>query len=119
MKKIKTFTDACKVLGLSAKSLPDVSALTKEQAKSVIAHFKLVLIAEALNEGWKPNWKDSSEYKYYPWFEMDSPSGFRFDDVYYDFAYSTVGSRLCFKNEALAKYAGKQFIDLYKALMVL
>jgi len=43
-------------------------------------NYRLVkLIVLALNEGWKPDWKDTSEYKYYPSFVMDnSSSGSRF-----------------------------------------
>ena len=119
MKNIKSFADACKVLGLSSKALPNVSELTKQQAKGVVAHFKLMVIAEALNDGWKPNWKDSSEWKYYPWFEIQSASGFRLDTVDYNCTDSIVGSRLCFKSRELAEYAAKQFEDLYKQFFTL
>lgn len=78
----------------------------------------IVLLAEALNEGWTPDWSNSSEYKYYPWFEMGS-SGFRcnaFDDWN---TTSIVGSRLCFKTAELAKYAGTQFTSLYNQFMLI
>lgn len=73
-----------------------------------------MIIAQALNGTWKPDWSDSSQYKWYPWFYMNGP-GFRFDHARYDFTTSLVGSRLCFKSEAIATYAGKQFLELYKA----
>ena len=81
------------------------------------AHLKIQIIAKALNEGWYPNWNDTNEYKYYPWFKASPGVGFSFSD--YDFALtrSTVGSRLCFKSRDLAEYAGKQFIDIYNQFL--
>src|SRR5436190_14402519 len=40
------------------------------------AYMILKLLAKSLNEGWTPNWSNSSEYKYFPWFEMNGSSGF-------------------------------------------
>lgn len=117
MKKINSFLSACKALGIKPQ-LPPVSKLSKSQGAAVIAHYKLLIIAEALNEGWKPNWKDSGEYKWYPWFQMQSSSGFRFVDALCCYSLSRVGSRLCFKSEALAKYAGTKFKKLYKEYML-
>jgi hypothetical protein len=109
--RIKRFEDACAITGDD----PEDPKFTAGFADSN-AFEKLKVIAKALNEGWYPNWENSSEYKYYPWFTMGS-SGFRLDDVSYDRSHSTVGSRLCFKSEELARYAVAQFLDLYKAYM--
>lgn len=120
MKKIKTFADACKALKLNPKHLPDVSLLPKEHQKAITAHYKLVIIVQALNEGWTPNWNDISQWKYYPWFTIEAdakrPSGFGFSLTLYDcwLTRTPVGSRLCFKSRELALYAGKQFKNLYK-----
>jgi len=120
MKNIKTYEDACKALQLDPSNLPAVTGLPARHQKAITAHFQLIIITEALNEGWKPNWKDWDERKYYPWFEMDnnsdttSGSGFSFDGYVCDVAGSGLGSRLCFKSRELAEYAGKQFESLYK-----
>jgi hypothetical protein len=120
MNKIKTFNDACKALKLDPKKLPIVTGIPAKDRKAIIAHYKLVIIARALNAGWKPNWKDSNEYKYYPWFWMDKAgSGFSYHDYAYSFTSSGVGSRLCFKSYDLAVYAGKQFKSLYKEYFLL
>lgn len=113
--RIKTYKDACEVLGIDPhESLPF------NFSDHVIAYCKLVIIIKALNEGWTPNWKDESEYKHYPWFYMDKgASGFCLYGVFYLCTYSSVGSRLCFKNSELAEYAVKQFLDLYKTYMTL
>lgn len=79
----------------------------------------LKLLAKSLNEGWLPDWADSSQDKYFPWFEMKGSSGFRFRDRAAWRTTSLVGSRLCFKSRELAEYAGKQFTDVYKKFMVI
>lgn len=118
--KIKTFEDACKALKIDpSKALLDVSGMPVHHQKAIIAHAKLVIIAEALNEGWKPDWKNSSEWKYYPWFRMSSGSGLAFGDYGNDCSHSRVGSRLCFRSSELAEYAGKRFKDLYEDYFLL
>lgn len=111
--RIKSFEDACEVLGCT-KSLPDVSMFPDKHQKSILAYYKLIVIVEALNEGWTPNWKDENEYKYYPWFKVLS-SGFGFSNSYYGYGLTgtAVGSRLCFKSRDLSDYAGKQFVEIY------
>lgn len=123
--KIKTYEDACEALKLKPDALPGVSELPEKHRNALTAHYKLVIIAEALNEGWQPNWNDSGEYKYYPWFEVkaskSNPAGFGFSFTFCDLwsANAGVGSRLCFRTRALALYAGKQFEDLYKEYMLI
>lgn len=83
------------------------------------AYIFLKMMAKSLNEGWKPNWDDSNEYKYYPWFYMGGSSGFRCYDFDYQDSASSVGSHLCFKTRELAIYAGNTFTDAYKQFMLI
>jgi hypothetical protein len=120
--KIKTFEDACAALGIdSEKVLPDFLGYPENHRAGMLAHAKLVLIVEALNDGWKPDWGDSSQWKYEPWFHMggSSGSGFAYDDYDRWLSSSHCGSRLCFKSRELAEYAGGQFKDLYKEYYLL
>lgn len=118
--RVKSFEDACQVLGIST-NVPEVKGLPRKHQKAIIANYKLIVIAEALNEGWKPNWQDSDEYKYYPWFDMSNPAGVGFS--YTNNAASTtsahVGSRLCLKNRELAIYFGQTFTDLFNDSLLL
>lgn len=119
MAQIKTFAQACKIAKVDSKKLPDVSMLPKKHQKSFIAYFKLIIIAQAINEGWEPDWNNSNEYKYTPWFEVKAdkkrPAGFGFSAAGYGTwrTFTAVGSRLCFKSRELALYAGKTFTDIY------
>lgn len=118
--RVKSFEDACQVLGIST-NVPEVKGLPRKHQKAIIANYKLIVIAEALNEGWKPNWQDSDEYKYYPWFDMSNPAGVGFSSTSYaaSCTFASFGSRLCLKNRELAIYFGQTFTDLFNDSLLL
>lgn len=84
-----------------------------------LAHQKAVVITKAFNEGWVPDWNDTSQSKYFPWFEMGGSSGFQFFVYGYWRSSSSVGSRLCFKSSNLAEHVGKKFTSVYKQFMLI
>jgi len=117
---VTTFAAACKVAGYDpATIIPDMSAYPVKRRAALVAFAKLMIIAEVLNGGWIPNWDDSTELKYFCWFDMDQP-GFRLHAVFSEntFCYSCCGSQICFKTMALAEHAAHHFLDLYRDLMV-
>jgi hypothetical protein len=118
MEQIKTFEDACKVVGISPE-LPDVSGFPEKHRKSVLAQHQLTTIAEALNEGWTPDWSDHRQYKYIPWFEDVSGVGLSYVDYVAWHSLTNVGSRLYYKSNELAEYAGKQFESIYRDYLTL
>lgn len=112
--------------------------------KDIIAYMKLRIIVAALNEGWEPQFIPG-EYRWSPYFvlytkdeidEMDEKTrarvvyrSFNFANADggvsyafsgYDSAYVSafIGSRLAFKTDDLAEYAGKQFIEIYADFML-
>lgn len=112
--------------------------------KDIIAYMKLRIIVAALNEGWEPQFIPG-EYRWFPYFvlytkdeidEMDEKTRARvvsrsnnFANAYggVSYAYSLhgsagvnayIGSRLAFKTDDLAEYAGKQFIEIYADFML-
>ena len=117
-KRVKSYADACAVLGIEPVNEEVLGKLgfTKDE----IAYRKLKTIAEALNEGWLPDWTDWDEYKYFNWFYIDS-AGFAYaythDAVTRTSTY--LGSRLCFKTRELASFAGKQFEDIYNDYLLI
>lgn len=123
---IKTFEDACEYLGDLAL-IPNLDTMPEKYRKPLFAHYKLCIIAEAINtienkgKHWTPDWENRQSDKYYPWFCMASSSGvgFSFDG---DVSWRTVSdcsSRLCFISRAAAIYAGEQFESLYKEYFVM
>ncbi|MEO2052672.1 MAG: hypothetical protein ABGX00_12990 [Allomuricauda sp.] len=119
---IRTFQDACIVLKLNSQLvIPEFSQFPKKYQKAIEAYAKLVIIVEALNEGWHPDWNDEKEKKYEPLFVMDNyfDKGFYLlasDD--YNKTISVCGSRLCYRTEKLCKYAAEQFTELYKDFLI-
>lgn len=106
----------------------------------VIAYHKLRIITAALNEGWQPQFTQEEE-RWYPWFcfwtddELED-KGIEWEKQYALLSFdayqgdwggfasarssyapshtaANVGSRLCYKSEALADYSGRQFADLW------
>lgn len=120
-KKVKSFEDACSVLKREAL-LPDFSMIPEKDRKPLIAHFKLTVICEALNKEWVPDWQNGGWDKWFPWFRMSGSSSsgrFSFHCSGGQRSGSNCGSRLCYKSEELADYAGTQFEDLYKEYFVI
>ena len=115
MDRVKTFDDALAICPASdnQKILLDYNGIDKDMLAAQ-AFLKLSIIRKALNEGWEPNWDNSSEYKYYPWFTNKSGLGLSYGGYGHSNTVTGVGSRLVFKTSALAIYAGKQFETIYR-----
>lgn len=117
--RILTFEDACRENGVEAEDvLPYTEPITPDE-KSINAYAKLVQIVRAFNQGKVPDWKNASQYKYYPWFRMDgkSGSGLSFADCGYGFSGTRVASRLCLLEERHAEIVAKRFQDIYSDYM--
>jgi hypothetical protein len=116
-KDIKTFEDACNYLDIDSSVLPDISMIDTSLQKSLISNYKLCIIYKAINKlnNWVPDYKDSSQYKYYPYFKV-SGSGFGFSGTHfgYDGTVAFVGVRLCTYSIEVAKYIGMTFIKEYE-----
>lgn len=117
--RIKTYEDACRELG--RKPYDEVRLTEMGLDSKDIAYLKLTVIVEALNEGWIPDVFDIKVYRWYPYFRPNgSPSSFAFGDSVYDYGAANAGSgsRLALKDEELANYCGRQFIDLWKEFLL-
>lgn len=142
--KIKTFDDACKAIGLAGpEALPELlqekyAAIVPSHIK---AQLKLEIITLALNEGWQ-HIPDGKHWAYWPWFclytageiadmgkkgaeeraminatdvsEVFAGLGYAYSDNAWSDSAASFGSRLAYKSRELARYSGKQFIELWK-----
>lgn len=122
--RVKTYEDACKVLGV--EPINEQNAKAQGFRSDEIARRKLETIAAALNEGWKPDWNNTDQYKYYPYFYIQEnakgkgSAGLSCAKTHYTAAVTNAyyGSRLCFYASRLARYAGNQFTDLYEQILI-
>lgn len=148
--KVKTFEDAVAILGdehplVAQFRVIESSFKEADNNLHLFAYARLVIIAEALNEGWKPKF-DGDECRYYPWFyiytkkeyeELDEDekkecrvvgrSGSNasahggvacaYAHSASSYSYAAFGSRLAFKTRELAEYCGKQFIDIWEKFL--
>lgn len=121
--RVKTYEDACKVLGV--EPINEQNAKAQGFRSDEIARRKLETIAAALNEGWKPDWNNTDQYKYYPYFYIQENANGANAGLSYAVTYYTatdtaayIGSRLCFYASRLARYAGNQFTDLYEQILI-
>lgn len=76
--RVKTFVDACKVLGSQHPYVEQYVATEaafrgEEKSGDFLSYLKLRIITAALNEGWEPQFTED-ECRYYPWFEFFTQS---------------------------------------------
>lgn len=138
--RIKTFEDAVKELGSEHPVCRDYFEINDYHSPDLVAYLKLLIICAALNEGWQPKFT-KDEIRCYPWFVMYTKTELEnmskkekkelviietgdYNTEYAGFVFASslrvpsdavayFGSRLCFKNNDLAEYCGKQFINLW------
>lgn len=70
------------------------------------------LIVKFYNKGEEPDWDNSNQRKYYPWFYLGS--NFRLYSVVSYCSNSTCSARLSFIREEDCREATKEFFDIYK-----
>ena len=109
----KAFKDACKKTG-RPESI-DLSSFPEDMREQAMAQYMLMVITEAKNDGWKADWNDSTQRKWFPWIWF-SPSGVRFSNSVCSDSSAGAGraARLCLKDEATSDAAGTELIELYE-----
>ena len=97
---ILSFDNVCKQLGV-------------ENNNQLSSFEKLKLISKVANQGWYPNWHNTNEYKYLPYFKMVK-GVFSFSIVNYNITRMTVPSALLYQSSDLAYFIGVYYFDLYE-----
>ena len=146
--RIKTLEDACNELGeenvlvQAYRTAEFNTSGNQNDVSDVVAYLKLRVIAEALNDGWEPQFT-TDEYRYYPWFyiyeqeEIDrmddekkeiwlrgshygygSNCGIAYSHCAWSHAQSVLSARLAVKSDEMAVYFGKQFIDIWADYLI-
>lgn len=108
LENIKDKIKALKKYSTKHKLEKVVYLLSKEHGEYIDAYVTALYVSEALNEGWEPNWQDSSEYKFIVYNNMG------------EYGVAILKSHryldICFKSKELAEYFIKQFSDICKTL---
>lgn len=121
------FTVAKKILSGNHVKLDDVANLVSEvnpkHIKALIAYNRLCTIAQAWNkaDGFEPDFSNTSQYKYFPWFVYDDGAAVfvcAYTNSASTHAPAYIGYRLCFKTRERAMQFGKQFIDLWNQVLL-
>lgn len=110
--RVKTFEDVISILELKRQEywIPYNNPSTPQE-KSLNAQARLFKIAEAYNEGWKPNWDNSSEYKWFPYYYKSDGSWSVSHDGWPALLYFPSG--LVFKSKELSIDAYNKFKDIF------
>lgn len=95
---ITNYAQVCAELGESSQSCP---------------YKRIKQIERFFGQGWRPNWSNQNEYKYYPYFSFGSGGGL----VYYH--YHGCGSYFAgevafYKSKEIAIHVGKYFLKEYQ-----
>ena len=121
--RVESYEEACERVGVEPLTEERIKAL--ELRPDEVARKKLEVITAALNEGWSPDWNNTSEYKYYPYFYIEPRKHCASAGLSYansnrtaSYTFAVIGSRLCFHEPDAARYAGKQFTELYEQLLL-
>lgn len=141
--RIKTFADACRELGSDHPFVKAYDGYLSHIHQhnmndyDLVSYLQLRIITAALNEGWEPQFI-KGERRWYFWYDLITkeqydklsaedksrvvgrggsfaPYGLVYSGAVDASSYSSTsfGSRLAFKSEKLAAYAGRQFAEIY------
>lgn len=118
------YEDACKHLGMEAKTLNDFSFLPENQRQYMYSQHRVVTVLDVAKEGDDAmDWNDDDQYKYSPWWDMetygDAPtgSGFAFYVCGFGHSLTDVGSRLSSLSRETTTYVAEVMIEDYRVLM--
>lgn len=113
MERIKTFDDVCKEMGISPKKYICDSDDPDDIAANALR--KSLLISRCFNADKKEvlDWSNSSQPKYFHYYEYSPSSGWSLNCVDYWYALTLCGSRQAFLDREHAQYAWDAFKEIY------
>lgn len=109
-----TFEQCCQLAGIDPATI-----LNATDAPDEIAFKKIKLIIKVINQGWVPDFKNRYEYKWFVFAHYGARAGLWYAITHYTpaFAFTYIGSRVCFQSEEKAEYFAKHYFDLYKEFL--
>ena len=100
---IKSFEDACNHLGIAVDN-------------NLSNNGKLEVIIKAINNGWKPDFSNKNQAKYYPYLYVNNNGVSTYYYTDYNYSYRDLPLTLYLESSEKAEYMGKTFTHLYNEL---
>jgi len=106
MKKVKNYSDLCKVKGFNELTESDFMFLAPEKRKKAVLFDKLQNINQVFE--FKPDWKNRNQSKWRPYFERTA-SGWVFRSLCC-VGYGSTAEVGFYETEEISNYVGKTFL---------
>lgn len=115
-REIKCYQDACEELGIKVLDINYLSlqGLPQWLALITVKAMKAMIIARAINGDWMPDYSNSNQNKWLPWY-MPTDRGLMYGGFNCGSRGTSVGARLVFETSEKAEHAGKlqEFTDYF------
>lgn len=125
---IKTMDDVFAATGVDKEEFEQKIA---DLPEDVQAYMLLRLIRQALNPTWKPNWADTDEWKYFPYFSIEIPAGVGgassgvllgvsvlYSTNVASTSHASCGGALASENREIAIWFGEHFAEIWKGYLL-
>ncbi len=114
-RRVKNYSGLCKEFEIKELKEKDFLFLPKEQRSKALAFHQIKTLEKIFNGDWIPNWSNYSEYKWYPYFNVNSSGGLVFfgSGIYGAGFDERVGF---YKSEEISDFIGTHFVDIYEKL---
>ena len=125
---IKTMDDVFAATGCNKEEFEKKLA---DLPEDVQAFMLLRLIRKALNPTWIPNWADTDEYKYFPYFSIEIPAGVGsasygsflgvsclYSNGVASSSRASYGGALASENREIAIWFGEHFAEIWKGYLL-
>ena len=113
--KITSYKEVCKAL--DEQEYTENNFENTYDCEKLLAFAKLKQIERLYNGNWVKDWSNKNQYKYYPYFTLNSSGGLVFSfSCHYCFILICCGQVGFFKDQKTSDYIGKTFISIYEKL---
>lgn len=114
--RVNSIEDVYKELGRYMPTVNDYKFLPKEKRERALNSQYIDDIAELFNDGWKPDFLNNNQYKYYPYFRKNSSGWFLCVVFGYNDG-SSLGSGFYFKDKDTANLVVSKFMAIYSKVL--
>lgn len=115
--QIRDYSDICFKLGEKELTIDNFNFIQDENIRlRTFRFYQIKNIEKVFNGDWVPNWNDTNEYKYYPWFKICSSGLIGFYDCGY--VVRRCGAEVgFFKTKEISDFVGKTFLNIYSDII--